>query len=144
MSSFTDPQIECRVLLCGRNFELLRPFTFYTRHTPPEGTQLPEHAGGQFYDIVVHAGLITDFASTPRLTWSLLPPIGKFSKAAVVHDYLYIRQIGDRAWADRVFLEAMHVSRVNIINRYLYYWGVRAFGWWAWRKWRKVKESAND
>jgi hypothetical protein len=144
MSSYTNPEIVCRLLLCGRMFELLETFVFYTRHKPPVGTFEVTPRDDGFYDIIVKSGLITDFASTPRLLWSLLPPIGRFSKAAVVHDYLYINQVGDRAWADKVFLEAMQVSGVGALTRYIYYWGVRALGWVAWRKWARHQEGRSN
>lgn len=34
----------------------------------------------------VEPGETTDFASTPRFTWILLPPTGTWTKAAVLHD----------------------------------------------------------
>lgn len=39
--------------------------------------------------IIVPAGFVTDFASTPRALWSVLPPTGRYQLAAVVHDFLY-------------------------------------------------------
>jgi len=36
----------------------------------------------------VPAGYRTDFASIPRVVWSLLPPVGRSGKAAVIHDWL--------------------------------------------------------
>ena len=39
--------------------------------------------------IVVPAGFVTDFASTPRALWSVIPPTGRYQLAAVVHDFLY-------------------------------------------------------
>jgi len=35
---------------------------------------------------IVEAGEITDFASSPWFTWMILPRIGKWTKAAVLHD----------------------------------------------------------
>lgn len=37
--------------------------------------------------IVVPAGFVTDFASTPRALWSVIPPTGRYQLAAVVHDF---------------------------------------------------------
>src|SRR5690348_12260167 len=39
--------------------------------------------------IRVPVGFVTDFASVPRFFWRVLPPTGRYGKAAVVHDYLY-------------------------------------------------------
>lgn len=35
---------------------------------------------------ICKAGMMTDFASTPTLVWIILPRIGKWTKAAVLHD----------------------------------------------------------
>lgn len=86
--------------------------------------------------IVVPAGFATDGASIPRLLTNLLPKWGRYSRAAVVHDYGY-RRIGDgdphphmpdRRAADAVFLEAMLVLGVSRIIAYAMYGAVRAFG----------------
>lgn len=39
--------------------------------------------------ILIPTGYVTDFASVPVLLWSFFPPIGKYNRAALVHDYLY-------------------------------------------------------
>ena len=57
--------------------------------------------------IEVPAGFETDFASVPRLFWRVVPPWGRYSPAAVVHDYLYHTGKVSRLAADRVFLELM-------------------------------------
>ena len=138
MSSYTeDPYVYLRMLSCGRMFEITSPFDYYTEISPPkEDERVPKREDGN-YDIVVPQGLVTDFASVPRFLWSILPPIGKFSKASVIHDYLYIRQVGSRKWADKVFREAMLVNKTNKTLVWLYYRGVRAFGWYAWWKWKR-------
>ncbi len=37
----------------------------------------------------VPKGYVTDLASVPRLFWFVLPPFGRYSQAAVIHDYIY-------------------------------------------------------
>ena len=54
--------------------------------------------------IEVPAGFETDFASVPRLFWRVVPPWGRYSPAAVVHDYLYHTGKVSRLAADRLFL----------------------------------------
>lgn len=81
--------------------------------------------------IVVPEGFVTDFASVPRALWGVFPPIGLYTKAAVIHDYLY--QYGhefgrDRAFCDGIFLEAMKALGVSSAVRNSMYWGVRMFG----------------
>lgn len=39
--------------------------------------------------ITIPAGFKTDFASVPRIFWNIFPPVGRHTKAAVVHDFLY-------------------------------------------------------
>lgn len=40
--------------------------------------------------VEVPAGFVTDGASVPRAFWALLPVWGRYSRAAVVHDYLCV------------------------------------------------------
>ena len=42
--------------------------------------------------VQVPVGFVTDFASIPRLFWSLLRPDGLYAYAAIIHDYLYWEQ----------------------------------------------------
>jgi hypothetical protein len=75
--------------------------------------------------IVVPKGFRTDYASVPRILWSILPPSGKYTKAAVVHDYLCVTKICPRDKADKVFLEAMEDLGVSPVVRHIMYAGVR-------------------
>lgn len=54
-------------------------------------------AEGSPEQITVPQGAITDLASIPRPAWVLLPPDGPWTKAAVVHDFLY-RTKGTCLW----------------------------------------------
>ncbi len=78
--------------------------------------------------ITVPAGTVTDLASVPRVLWAIFPPHGRYAKAAIVHDYLYEQGIGCKAFADRVFLEAMGVLGVPMWRRKLMYWAIKFFG----------------
>jgi hypothetical protein len=84
--------------------------------------------------IDVSIGFKTDFASIPRLLWSVLPKWGKYGNAAVVHDWLYWRQERTRKAADDVLFEAMGVLGVAAATRIAIYGGVRSFGWIAWMR----------
>jgi Protein of unknown function (DUF1353) len=53
--------------------------------------------------IVVPAGFVTDFASTPRALWSVIPPTGRYQLAAVVHDFLYWDQVARASRLTRSF-----------------------------------------
>lgn len=94
----------------------------------------PYNYQGRKHTVTVPQGFSTDFASVPRLLWMLLPPYGRYTVAAVVHDWLYYAQSMKRKEADRIFLSIMIEDRVRVIRAVLMYLAVRAFGWHAWRK----------
>jgi len=90
----------------------------------------------------VPKGFVTDFASVPRGLWNLWPRVGKYSKAAVLHDASYrgdlLSKYGQRVTlirplADRLFLEAMRASGVGAFTARVFYLAVRAFGEPAYR-----------
>lgn len=94
------------------------------------------------------AGMITDFASVPRLLWSILPPTGVYGEAAVIHDHLYqsegvhlkgsgISKVYTRAQCDAILLDGMKVRGVGWSVRNAIYSGVRIGGWHAWDSDRK-------
>lgn len=114
MSQFTDPLI-CTVLDDAR-YKIFVPFTYYVGYE------------GSPYEIIVPDGFITDFASIPRIFWSILPPNGRYTKAAVIHDYLYQNAIHSKEYADKVFHEAMLVLGVNRRTAWIMYQAVKLFG----------------
>lgn len=84
--------------------------------------------------IAIPKGFITDGASIPKFAWSILGgPLGKYAPAAVVHDYLYQKQIYTRSKSDVIFLEAMQVLGVGWLKRRTMWLAVRIFGWICWR-----------
>ena len=86
------------------------------------------------YVIVVPAGFVTDFASTPRALWAVLPPNGTYQRAAVVHDYLYWNQSCTRDEADMILRLAMYESDVLPAAREIIYQAVLHFGSVAWNE----------
>lgn len=104
--------------------------------------------------ITVPAEFVTDLASIPQVLWNILPPIGAYDAAAVVHDYLYTlggfqrslvmgvpppltwTEPVERAQADSILLEAMDVCQVVAWKKRLIYAGVRVGGWHAWNEHR--------
>lgn len=84
--------------------------------------------------IKVPTGFITDFASVPRPLWSLLPPFGRYTAAAVLHDFEYWRQNRERVDADRIFMEAMIELNVKRWRRWSMHRAVRMGGWRPWKK----------
>lgn len=77
-------------------------------------------------------GMLTDLTSIPRQLWDLLPPFGRYSGAAVIHDYLYQSQITTKEIADRVLEEAMDMVNVPHFIKQLIYEGVKIGGQIAW------------
>jgi hypothetical protein len=83
--------------------------------------------------LTVPKGFVTDFASIPRPFWLLLPPTGTYSRAAVIHDWLYWVQLCTREQSDKLLLIAMEESDVSPATRATVYTAVRDFGGAAWR-----------
>lgn len=90
--------------------------------------------------ITVHAGFVTDFASTPRALWAVLPPFGTYQRAAVIHDYLYWDQSCSIDQADKILMIAMYESNVDKIKREIIYRAVRRYGKKAWDNNKKERE----
>jgi len=83
--------------------------------------------------IVVPRGFVTDFASIPQAFWSFgLSAHGRYSKAAIVHDYLYWTQGCSREQADNLLMIAMKESNVDAGQRIAIYEGVRLGGSQPW------------
>jgi hypothetical protein len=93
--------------------------------------------------VVVPTGFVTDLASVPRLFWTAFPPCGKYTSAAVVHDYLYWNQSPDCDidCADNILLVAMEESGVSLVTRTAIYKGVRLGGQSAWDSNAKAKAA---
>lgn len=104
-----------------RYYYLLRPIDW----APDKGR--PQHPA-----VSVPKGFVTDFASVPRVFWTLLPPDGLYTYPAIVHDYLYWFQPLKKDEADEIFSELMREFNVGAASRNTIYAGVRAGGQSAW------------
>lgn len=121
MSSFTTP-LRYEVMDDGLHWKILEEFD-YERGKLGSG------------DIIrVPAGFVTDGASVPRIFWNIFPPVGKYGKAAVLHDFLYWEQAYTRLEADNLLLEAMDALGVDWLTQLLIFRGVRLGGWVAWNQ----------
>jgi hypothetical protein len=84
-------------------------------------------------EVTVPVGFLSDGASIPRPFWSILPPWGWYSRAAVLHDYLCTMieartphpEATTAHAADAIFLEAMAASGVPVVTRYTMWAAVR-------------------
>ena len=125
-NSFKTPLV-VEVMPSGKRFRLYNQFTY--------------HVAKAKVDLVVPVGFETDFASIPRFARLLIPKLGRYNKAAVLHDWLYrelasrfIPSSNPRKLADMIFLDAMIDLGVKPWKRTLMYWAVRIGGWASWRK----------
>ncbi|EEG2782570.1 DUF1353 domain-containing protein [Salmonella enterica] len=113
MSRFTTPAI--LEMLGHYNWRVHEPFAFYLSDDESDVIEVP-------------AGFITDLATVPRIFWILLPPDGKYAKAAIIHDYLYDNALRTKKEADLIFLDGMTVLGVPRWKRTVMYHAVRWFG----------------
>jgi Protein of unknown function (DUF1353) len=78
---------------------------------------------------VVPANQGTDFASVPRYFVWLIPRYGRYTKAAILHDYLCRVAVENgtisRADADGVFRQAMRTLGVGFLRRWIMWAAVR-------------------
>jgi hypothetical protein len=79
--------------------------------------------------IVIPQGTTSDGASTPEAIWNVVPPFGKYWRAAVLHDYLYRVTKRPKNQCDELLLEAMESLGVNALERYTIYEGVKFGGY---------------
>jgi len=79
--------------------------------------------------LVIPCGFVTDFASVPRIFWSLIAPVGHYNLASVIHDWFYTYKTKTRKFADREFLNWMNftIPKTKFRN-WLMYACVRLFG----------------
>jgi hypothetical protein len=97
--------------------------------------------GQQAPNVQVPMGFVTDFASIPRIFWSLLPPDGLYTYPAIIHDYLYWEQSVSRGEADLILRYAMEDFKIDAVTIDAIYTGVRLGGGVAWSDNAALKQS---
>ena len=78
---------------------------------------------------VVQKGFSTDFASVPRAFQWVLPTYGQYTKAAILHDFLYEESKAgrfDRDDADGIFRRSMRELGVSFLRRWIMWAAVSA------------------
>ncbi|WP_322762283.1 DUF1353 domain-containing protein [Frankia sp. Cr2] len=76
----------------------------------------------------VEKDFVTDFASVPQIFTWLIPRYGRYTKAAILHDWLWgLADRGgiERADADGIFRRAMRELDVSFLRRWLMWGAVR-------------------
>jgi hypothetical protein len=102
----------------------------------------PEPAQAATYQPVrVPIGFVTDFASIPRIFWSLLRPDGTYSYAAIIHDFLYWEQYLSRDVSDSILKLCMEDFKIEAAVVNSIYTGVRLGGGFAWAENAKRKAA---
>jgi hypothetical protein len=82
--------------------------------------------------IEVPEGFVTDYATIPAGFRGLFERQGRYSRAAVIHDYLYWSQICTKKQADNIFKIAMIELKVPAWQREPIYQAVSLMGGGAW------------
>ena len=78
---------------------------------------------------IIPVGFETDGATVPRIFWPIFPPMWKYSKAAVLHDYLIVSGIKSFPEANELFREAMRSLHVNGTQEWIMYKAVCLWYW---------------
>lgn len=94
---------------------------------------------------VAEVDMETDFASVPRVFVWLLPRYGRYTKAAIIHDYLWREGVKKREItlreADALFRNAMSELKVPFLRRWVMWAAVR---WGALKKGGPVLDWLTD
>lgn len=101
----------------------------------------PNSDNGTMKRVDVPSGFVTDFASIPRVFYSLLRPDGEYAYAAVIHDYLYWFQDRPRRECDEVFKACMLDFKVGQTTAQVIFDAVRTFGGTPWENNRRLRAS---
>jgi hypothetical protein len=89
--------------------------------------------------VTVPVGFVTDFASIPRLFWSIFRPDGLYTYPAIVHDYLYWTQNTSKDVADKILQFGMEDIGVNRATITTIYEAVHLAGQSAWNENARLK-----
>ena len=120
MSQFTKPLIV--EVLTKNKFKIVESFEYHIGKYPSDET------------VIVPIGFVTDFASVPRIFWTLVSPIDSHAKAAVLHDFLYNIGYKTRKECDEIFYESMKVLGVSKYKALIMFKAVRVFGFPFYKK----------
>lgn len=110
---FVREPLEVEFLESGDKAILIKEFSYTTE---------------QGVSYVVPVGFETDFATVPQFAQGIVPKIGTYTKATILHDYWYKAAINTKKWADKEFLNACIILGTPKWKAYLMYAGVRLFG----------------
>lgn len=98
---------------------------------------------GPTFCVKAPSGYQFDGATVPRPLWMIFERFGPWSRAALYHDILYDRRIGDKLSADALFLEVMRHDKVGVVPRYLMFLAVALWPPNIWYWYREPKTRAS-
>jgi len=77
----------------------------------------------------IPCGFEFDGASVPRILWSIFPPIGRYTSAALLHDYLLTTS--DKSWGEctSFFNKELKQLKISTWRRVLMVAGVTMHGY---------------
>lgn len=104
----------------------------------------PKKSTSILSEVIVPKGFVTDFASVPRVFWSLFRPDGNYAYAAVLHDYLYWHQDRPRSSADEIFRAVMEDLKISDFQSTTLFHAVDLFGGAAWESNRQLKSTGEQ
>ena len=110
---------------------------FYKQHRKKDYWQILEdlHYNTSYGRVIVPAWFVLDMGSIPRIVWRISHPL-KYPEiiAFVLHDWRYSKKNNEltRKEADLEFFELLCIN--NKIKAYLFYYAVRLFWWFAYKK----------
>jgi hypothetical protein len=91
----------------------------------------------------VPAQFWTDFASIPRIVWTIVSP-DELGYGPIPHDFGYYTGLESRAYWDEVFLACMEADRIDPWKRAAAHEAVVRFGHKAWDDYRRQGTAAEQ
>lgn len=84
----------------------------------------------------IDAGFASDGASIPKWAQTGVSPRWEATSfpAALCHDALYMTEFLYRKHCDMEFYRLLKLFGMSSFRAKLYYYAVRMFGWWVWKK----------
>jgi Protein of unknown function (DUF1353) len=130
-------QAEKRPLGALHISRFVEPIYFLTKPITWE----PNPGQDTFKPVIVPIGFVTDFASIPRIFWSLLRPDGEYTYPAIIHDFLYWTQDRPRDVCDEIFKLGMEEFGIHATTVFSIYNAVRLGGDSSWNENARLKAS---
>lgn len=121
MAGFETDYADCRIYRYKKGESIWAELLEDQKYTSKSGDEY-----------TVPKGFQTNFASVPRPLWAWFAPFGKYTQAAILHDYFYSgKGVSNRKEADKLFYEAGRSSAMQLISMWIMWFFVRFYAWFA-------------